>query len=527
MKKTVKLIFAFMMIAMLSIFTGCTKDGYVADKIHVMGVDVGGLTYEEAVAKVDSISLGDEVRVRIAADEVNFELSAPQIGAEVSPKQTVDNIMEKSTGIFSGWFKKEYPAVVVVDSVMFENALTQILSQKECDVTQFSYSLEEDGIHIRNGSSGYRLDRAELATKVCEALGNGSDEEIQVSFVRTVPDEVDADAFLAGFSYEYKEAEYIRDENGEIAITEDVPGIELDKTEALSIIGSHKEEGESYIIPCKIHLSKYTREYLTECLFRDVLGTYSTSFKTSSENRATNVKLAGNSLSGTILLPGEVFSFNKTVGERTAARGYKVAAAYSAGKTVDSIGGGICQVSSTLYNSVLLSNLEIVERRSHQMTVGYVPLGRDATVSWGTQDFKFKNNTDFPVKLVTTINGRNIEISVIGTLTDPTQRVEIVTNTVSVLEPGMNIVEDNTKEVGYVDTKQGSKGYVVDAVRVVYSNGSEVSREKLTKSRYNPTNGTQTVGTMVVGAPMTDAPVEIPAVETPVVETPVVSDTGI
>ncbi|MBQ8003141.1 MAG: VanW family protein, partial [Clostridia bacterium] len=322
---------------------------------------------------------------------------------------------------------------------------------------------------------------------------------------------------LALLVNEYKEPEYIMDENGIIYVTESSIGVVFNTDEALKIMGEHTQEGESFVIACEVKKPKHTKEELEAALFRDTLGKYTTNFSSSSANRASNIALATGSINGVILMPGDVFSFNGSVGERTVSRGYKTAGAYVAGETVDQVGGGICQVSSTLYNTVLLSNLQITERRSHQMTVSYVPMGRDATVNWGTTDFRFKNNTEYPVKIVGTISGRNVAISIVGTETIDGKKVEIATSTVSVLEPMVETVEDPEKEVGFTQTKNGSKGYVVDATRIVYSNGTEVSRESLVRSRYNPKKTVVTVGTKVVEVP-TEDPYKMPPGLIPVEE---------
>lgn len=133
--------------------------------------------------------------------------------------------------------------------------------------------------------------------------------------------------------------------------------------------------------------------------FGTVLGSYTTSYSARQSNRSTNIRLSATAISGVILQPGETFSFNTVVGRRTAARGYKVANVYSGGKIEEGIGGGICQVSSTLFNAALLSNMTITSRTCHGLPVGYLPAGRDATVSWGGPEFKFKNPYSFPVKI--------------------------------------------------------------------------------------------------------------------------------
>lgn len=140
-----------------------------------------------------------------------------------------------------------------------------------------------------------------------------------------------------------------------------------------------------------------------------------TNASSSSSNRLNNVTLALNAINGTLLQPGEEFSFNETVGKRTAERGYKVAAAYSGGEVTEELGGGICQVSTTLFNAVVKADLEVTERHAHSMPVSYVDMGKDATVSWGSQDFKFKNNTSEPVYIVAYLDSdKKVRVGVFG-----------------------------------------------------------------------------------------------------------------
>ena len=131
--------------------------------------------------------------------------------------------------------------------------------------------------------------------------------------------------------------------------------------------------------------------------FPDLLSTFSTKYAASNKNRTTNLILASNKINGTVLMPGEVFSYNKVVGKRTIAAGYKEAPIYVSGRVEDGLGGGICQITSTLYNAVVFANLEIVERSNHQFVPSYVGASRDATVVYGALDFKFKNNTDYTI----------------------------------------------------------------------------------------------------------------------------------
>ena len=152
---------------------------------------------------------------------------------------------------------------------------------------------------------------------------------------------------------------------------------------------------------------------------------------------------SGEKCNGVILLPGEVFDYNAVVGERTAEAGFQAATAYSNGESVLELGGGVCQTSSTLYCAALYANLEIVERTNHSYVSSYVPIGMDATVSWGGPEFKFKNNTDYRIKIVATYENNRQTFQILGTkVSDFT--VEITTSTLSVISPTVREVPDAT-----------------------------------------------------------------------------------
>ena len=145
-----------------------------------------------------------------------------------------------------------------------------------------------------------------------------------------------------------------------------------------------------------------------------MISSYSTKYSTRNKDRTTNLRLAAEKIDGTVLMPGEEFSYNKVVGERTIAAGYKEAPIYQDGQVVDGLGGGICQISTTLYNAVLYANLEILERRNHQFVPSYVPAGRDATVVYGAIDFRFKNSRSYPIKIKCSVSGGIAKFEIYG-----------------------------------------------------------------------------------------------------------------
>lgn len=194
-----------------------------------------------------------------------------------------------------------------------------------------------------------------------------------------------------------------------------------------------------------------------QTLYGTVLGTYTTSYSTKQTNRCTNIRLSATAINGTVLSPGETFSFNTVVGQRTTARGYKEAHVFLDGQVTEGVGGGICQVSSTLFNAAMLADMQIMTRVNHGLPVSYVPAGRDATVSWGGPEFKFKNPYAYPVKITAGYD------SVKGTIT------------LSILGP-KNVAAPNTK----VSVTQRGTSYVTRRYsndKVTYTTSSTYKTE--------------------------------------------------
>jgi vancomycin resistance protein YoaR len=216
----------------------------------------------------------------------------------------------------------------------------------------------------------------------------------------------------------------------------------------------------------------------------DVVSEYSTSFPRSQTSRNANLRLASERLDGVVLMPGEVFSFNETVGERTVRDGFRLAGVYRNGRHDVGIGGGICQVSGTLYNAILLSNAKIVQRRNHSMPVPYLSVGRDATVDWGKIDLQFQNSFDHPIAISSSFEPGKLTFRILGQK-DPTLSVKIVTADHRSWGRGVKYVHDGSLQPGKSKViEKGSSGHSVLTYRVVLKNGVEVSRELLGRSQY-------------------------------------------
>ena len=222
-----------------------------------------------------------------------------------------------------------------------------------------------------------------------------------------------------------------------------------------------------------------------DALYPETLGECTTEFDTSYATRVNNIKIAANLLSGADLLPGETFSFNEHNGDITADKGYQVARGYADGEVVDTVGAGVCQVSSTLYNAALLSNMEIVKRSNHSLPVAYLPLGQDAAISYPSQDFAFKNSSPSPVKIFASVNGGKLTVEIRGQKDGSFTEIKIENNTISVLEPQTREVLDETLAAGKrVVSQNGARGYVTESFRLVYKDGELAARQPLGKSTY-------------------------------------------
>lgn len=228
---------------------------------------------------------------------------------------------------------------------------------------------------------------------------------------------------------------------------------------------------------------------------KEVWAAFKTVFDSSDINRSANIRLAARKINGYIVYPGKTFSFNEVVGPRDKEHGFKEALEIVDGEYVPGIGGGICQVSSTLYNAVLLSDLSIAERANHSKPLGYVGLGRDATVAYDVLDFKFINDTEFPVMIMAETQQDQLAVGVIGQK-PLLKTVDVLSVDRRVIAP--DIVKRTDPELFLGETsvdRQGKPGYEITTVRVVRAGGRETKREVLSKDRYLPENTIVKVGT--------------------------------
>ena len=398
-------------------------------------------------------------------------------------------------------------------------------------VIESNYDIDEDKkeLIITKGKAGLVVEPELLKQEVENEIKNveSTENEINLSTKNKEPNEIDLDKIYSEIHTEPQNAYYTQNP---FTLYPHVNGIDfaISMEEAKKILEENKEE---YIIPLKITHPEITTDKIGSEGFPDLLAEFSTNYNPGAKDRTTNLKLASNKINNTVVLPGETFSYNKVVGKRTTAAGYKEAPSYAGGKVVNDIGGGICQITSTLYNAVVFANLDIVSRSNHQFVPSYVKAGRDATVVYGAIDFKFKNTRKYPIKIKSTVSGGVARVQIYGMKEETEYKVKIETKITGSI-PMQTVYEDDpTLEKGKEKVEQkGHNGTYSEAYKVVYLNGKVVSRTLLSKDKYNQMSTIIKRGTKGTEVPTAEPKPEVPTTpeepETPEVpeEPPVVPE---
>jgi vancomycin resistance protein YoaR len=361
-------------------------------------------------------------------------------------------------------------------------------------VEEPSYYIENNNLIITKGKAGIKINNDELLENIEKEILciDENSKEMEIPVINKEPDEIDIEQIYNEIYREPQDA-YITE--NPLTVHPNVNGVDFEMTldEVNELL---KEEKEEYIIPLKISIAQITVNDLGEDAFPNTLGTFTTRYDATNKNRSNNISLASEKINGTIILPGETFSYNQIVGKRTIEAGYKEAGAYAGGQVVQEVGGGICQVSSTLYNAVLYANLEIVDRSNHYFETSYVDAGRDATVSWGTVDFKFKNNKTYPIKVVAESNNGVCKISILGISEQNDYEVVIQSKQTSIIKKEVKYEEDDTlDEATEIVKQEGHDGCTSETYKILKQNGAEISRELISTDYYHALDKIIIIGT--------------------------------
>ncbi len=492
-------------VAVVVLFLGIsTYSLYAGDRetakagVSVLGIDVGGMHAAEIKALLEEQGMLQDFAVTYICDGESETVTAEDVSLVLDVEKTTEaavshgrkNIFSAFAALFA---KKEIAPVYTYDVFALADASVALSRRCGGSLKQHEVTIGEEDVRIRAGASGTGVDLEKMQKYFEEAILVGGGE-YKLSLTKTKPAQINIDELYETVFCESANAHYTI-EGKEVTITPEVNGKSFDKAEAARQLADFGEGSETVIIPLDVTEATIKAEDINKTLFADVLGKYSTKYLTSNKPRANNVELAARYVDGTILLPGDEFSYNNVVGPRTAARGFKAASVYENNKMVDGLGGGICQTSSTIYAAVLYADLEVTERHEHSLEVHYIELGMDATVSYGTLDFRFKNNTDAPVKVVAKASGGTVNVQILGTQANPNKKVEIVTERLSFTPYGTTTVNDETLEPGKtVQDAEGFNGAVVNTYKIITENGKQLSNKLLHKSTYRMANRIIRVG---------------------------------
>lgn len=423
-----------------------SKEDIICEGIVVNGIDLSGKTEEEAKSLIYDQVNG--IKTKKAAIEVyrdatlaeTVEVSFDSLGVGVSADKTVDEIISEIMKI---------------------------------------------------GRKGNLIERYKELKDVREKQ---AEYGISFSF-----DETKLNSFIEEFVAKYEvvaEDASLKRENGAFVITGGKTGEKMNRESLrLSLSTSLKNNMEFYIagnakltVKADIETTKPQYDKDDLAMVTDRLGSYTTAYADSSQGRRQNIQNGCRLINGSVLLPGESLSANKKMYPYTIANGYGVGGAYLNGKVVQDIGGGICQVSTTLYNAVLYSELEVVERQNHSMTVNYVPVARDAAIAGDYKDFVFKNNSQYPIYIEGITEGSKITFNIYGHETRDTvnRKVDFETVILKTIQPSEEVVEeDDTKPEDFEEiTQKAWVGYKSALYKIVKVNGVETERSIVNSSNY-------------------------------------------
>lgn len=481
--------------------------------VTVSGLEVGGMSVDEAEQALEAhlanrhgvvtVTFEGEERLTLDTDKLSDEYDAAT-EARAAAQFAFDKPREAGAikRIGTLWSETRLEWVNTMDLSPVRPLVEELAAGLAIPVKNGEANRRGDVIDVTVGEAGRECDAAALSEEVSRRLEGGEFGSVEADgYVHAVePKLPDLKQVLENIYVEPRDATYTV-ENGKVTgVTPEAIGVDFD----LDAANAELAKGKDFVIAVRYTYPEVTEENLESVWFQDKLADVSTTMSGSDANRTENVRLACSSINETVLMPGDEFSYNSIVGERTAERGFRNASVYLSGGIEDQLGGGICQTSSTVYMAALRARLEITSRKNHAYTVTYCPLGEDATVYWGSLDFKFKNNRDYPIKILCWLEGSNVHVQMFGTDTDGyTVKLNTVTHSYNPYETKQ--VENPNLEYGKTRQKvPGHSGYSVSTYATVYDkDGNEVDSYKVSDSKYVRLDRVVEIGTK--GAPSVPA----------------------
>lgn len=460
--------------------------------IKIEGIDVSNLNKQQVNEKLNewyneiatkSINLYyQDLEETINVEEIEINANIDKVVEQALKIGRSGNIIKDNYDIlFTLLFQKKLEVNINCNEEKLDKKIEEISKKLPGTLIENSYYIEEEELIIKKGQDGIIAEKEKTNKLIKEAV-KSAEKNITIPIKQAKIEEIDINKIHNEIFKEPKDA-YIT--TNPTKVYAHINGIDfaISVDEIKQIL---QEEKEEYIIPLKITIPEVTLESIAGQAFPNKLAEFTTRYDITNKNRSTNLELSSKKVNGTIVLPGETFSYNKIVGARTISAGYKEAAIYSGGKVVQGVGGGICQLSSTLYNAVLYANLEITSRTNHRFLTSYVQAGRDATVSWGTIDFCFKNTRNYPIKIVSNVANGIVRVTIHGMQEENEYEVELQTKTLETIPYKTNYINDNTLEEGIEIIEQnGSNGVKSETYKILKQNGAVISKSLLSSDTYS------------------------------------------
>ena len=466
------MIFFILVLLIFIIFTIYNMNNQnIVKGVSILGIDISGLSKEEATEKINNTILENipsEIKLKHNDYETSIDTNSLEISIDVPSAVNSaynigrsGNILQDDWTILTTMFSNvNIEPVFNINEEQLKTALNDISTKLPDAVIQSSYYIEDSNLILTKGKTGNVVNVEEMSNYIINEIKSLSlkDKTLKIITQEENPSELDIDAIHSEI---YKEASNAYYTQNPYAVYPSENGLDfaISVDEAKALLQTEQEE---YTIPLKTLYPEVTTNMIGTEAFPDLLSTFKTTYSTRDRDRTTNLTLAANKINGTVVMPGETFSYNTVVGERTIAAGYKEAPIYVSGEVVDGLGGGICQITSTLYNAVVSANLEIVERSNHQFVPSYVSASRDATVVYGSIDFKFKNNRDYPIKLVCSVSNGVAKFDIYG----------------------LKTADDYDVEISSRITSQTSTSTNSEAYKILKKNGQVVSTTLLSRDTY-------------------------------------------
>ena len=479
----------------------------IMNGVYIEGIDVSNLTVEDATKKVNdnlykiincdlNLNYKEDVNI-VKVNQLKTEFDVENAIIEAYNIGRNKNIIINNYEIIgANLFKKTIDLRYTIDEEETNKILEDIESKLEGVVIQNSYYIVGEELIITRGKEGIKIvkDKTinDIKQNIDDRLYGIEKSDIIFEIVQVKPDKLDLEKIRSEIFKEPKDAYYTENP---FKIYPEVDGVDFNITieEANNII---KEEKEEYRIPLKITKPKVTINQISASVFPSTISTFTTKYDASAKGRSKNISMAAETINGKVLLPGESFSFNGIVGNTTKEKGYQLATSYISGKMVQDYGGGICQVSTTLYNAVLRANLEVLSRRNHGYIVSYVDIGTDATIAYPTTDFQFKNNRNYAVKIVASAKNGILKIDILGVKEEVEYEVLIESEITQVIPYSTKTTQNSSLPEGTQNVLvKGVNGYKSATYKILKQNGATISRTLISEDTYKPMAREVEVGT--------------------------------